>query len=454
MKIPKKYIIILAIISLIVFVGVVIGLNNKKINKKELVEKENEILKESEIQKMEEENDTNDLQEVTSDSKYYAVTNIVDTFFKGMEKFKEGYSIIISGVSDENVLKEESEGEIAYTRETLKKQLEIYIKENNLTDKELENMYKKYAGNNFAISKMYQKNITQNIKCFLIEGILSSNNQEYKMVIVVDEKNMTYTIYPMEYLEKTYGKSYNINTIQLSMTEISNNKSNTFKYETYTEQEIANKYVHNFMFYMNKGENYVYDLLDNEYREKRFGNLENFKEYIKQSSYLKNLKMNDYQFDEDENKNKILVCRDIYENYYIFKIKAVMDYTVIIDNHTIDLPQFKEKYTMAKDKNKIAMNVEKIKDAINTQDYSYIYEKLNMTFRNNNYQTQKKFETDIKEKIYEHNNFEYNKIEEQDGIYIIDITVKDQTGENDFEKKLTIVMQLKANENYEISLAS
>jgi hypothetical protein len=46
-----------------------------------------------------------------------------------------------------------------------------------------------------------------------------------------------------------------------------------------------------------------------------------------------------------------------------------MDYKLILDEYTIDLPEFTEKYKKAAPQEKVGMNIEKIISAINNKDY-------------------------------------------------------------------------------------
>lgn len=50
-----------------------------------------------------------------------------------------------------------------------------------------------------------------------------------------------------------------------------------------------------------------------------------------------------------------------------------MNFTVILDTYTIDLPEFTEKYTKASDEEKVLLNIQKGFTAINDKDYRYVY---------------------------------------------------------------------------------
>ena len=51
----------------------------------------------------------------------------------------------------------------------------------------------------------------------------------------------------------------------------------------------------------------------------------------------------------------------------------ITNYEVVLDTYTIDLPEFLEKYNKNSDEIKCGMNIQKLFDAINDEDYSYVY---------------------------------------------------------------------------------
>lgn len=92
-----------------------------------------------------------------------------------------------------------------------------------------------------------------------------------------------------------------------------------------------NDYINNVRYDVEK----AYDLLDEEYRNKKFGSLENYKSYVnslqtttyKLSTYYKNSK-NGYIFFGVTDQNS---------NLYIFKTKGVMQYSVFLDDYTVEI---------------------------------------------------------------------------------------------------------------------
>ena len=84
-------------------------------------------------------------------------------------------------------------------------------------------------------------------------------------------------------------------------------------------------------------------------------------------------------------------CIDDYGDYYIFKVKGAMEYEVYLDNYTVDLPSFVERYNLLTEEEKVALNVNKFLKAIENKDYSYAYSKLSEDFINNYIKTEEIF---------------------------------------------------------------
>ena len=79
----------------------------------------------------------------------------------------------------------------------------------------------------------------------------------------------------------------------------------------------------------------AYELLDEKYRMKKFGNIENFKEYINNLNYT-TYKVDKYYVDDKVNYT-IYGVYDKNGNLFIFKTEGVMKYTVYLDDYTVEI---------------------------------------------------------------------------------------------------------------------
>jgi len=184
----------------------------------------------------------------------------------------------------------------------------------------------------------------------------------------------------------------------------------------------------------------AYEILDKEYREKRFGSLEAYKMYIAYNQEeISTSKLQNYQIKQDENITRY-ICIDKDGNYYIFNETAVMDYTVILDTYTIDLPEFTDIYYGATDQQKVALNIDKFIKAINDKDYKYAYGCLADSYKNNNFNTLEEFEIYAKQNFYASSRVDYKQFDEQQNLYTyLVILTNEATGE---QMSKTFIMQL------------
>ena len=136
------------------------------------------------------------------------------------------------------------------------------------------------------------------------------------------------------------------------------------------------------------------------------------------------------------------VCIDQNGKYYIFNETAIMNFELILDTYTVDIPQFTEQYNNSTDSEKVLLNIQKVFSAINDGDYNYVYNKLDSTFRQNNFPTLESFENYIIENFYENNSIGYSNYQTSGDlhIYVISITNADDGTSITLEKNF--IMQL------------
>lgn len=185
----------------------------------------------------------------------------------------------------------------------------------------------------------------------------------------------------------------------------------------------------------------AYNTLDEEYRLKKFGSIDNYKTYLQERyQEIALSKIVSYKIGDKNDEYTQYVCIDNNGNYYIFKETAIMQYTVMLDAYTIDLPKFLEKYNNGTAQQKVALNIEKFVQAINDKSYNYAYNCLADSFKNNYFRTQEEFETYVKSNFYESNTITYNSFETQGELYTYSVTITNK--ETNEQKTKTFIMQL------------
>ena len=348
-----------------------------------------------------------------------------------------------------------------------------YIKQNNINKKEILNQIPEIIKNtdNIRIRKMYGQTNLENeeyyVYCLLEQDGIG---EESYFVIYNDRQNGTYSI--SHITKETFKKEVENENKELARKEIEQNEYNKIIAKIPSESEIANKYFKDFIGNAVYYTEYTYNLLDEEYRKKRFPTLEDFKDYIKDKGDLysgavtkktyddfdnmedyvlyiskkQRLQLESYQIRYEDDYTRY-ICMDNYNNYYVFNVTTPFNYTVMLDTYTIDLPEFNQKYEVATTEEKVGYNIEKIVNALNGEDYNYIYSKLADEFKANYFKTYEDFEKYAKETFDIKNEVIYNKYTESKELSTYQITL---SGRSKTITK-TIVMKLEEGTDFVMS---
>ena len=128
--------------------------------------------------------------------------------------------------------------------------------------------------------------------------------------------------YGPDYYDKTYEtipKSYDIN----EYTNIN-----------ITDDNMANIYLSDYLHSVSKNISESYYLLDEDYRNKKFGNVDNYINYI---SNIKISNSIEEYYKKETNEYVIYGIYDKNGNYFVFKTKGVMQYKVYLDDETVEI---------------------------------------------------------------------------------------------------------------------
>lgn len=227
------------------------------------------------------------------------------------------------------------------------------------------------------------------------------------------------------------------------------NKYNEVTYAYINNQQLCNIYLTDYKSNMINNKEEAYKKLDKEYREKRFGSLENFKNYIaKNEEKIYGIKLAKYEAKVGKNGNRY-ICIDQYGNYYIFNETAIMQYSVILDTFTVDLPEYTEKYNKAKPGEKVALCIDKFIKNINAENYTLAYSMLSQDFKNNYFKTLSSFENYVKQNFLGKDQIEFIELKNEAEVYIYKVTLSSKNNENKLEKSFNV--KLGEGTNFEIS---
>lgn len=304
----------------------------------------------------------------------------------------------------------------------------------------------------YYINEMNYIQESEDISIYLVLGqyIIDSNNKEMNFIVAVDTKNMTYEIYDEKYYADHEYKNLQIGQeIQLNIKEIEPNEYNQFKFKNISDENVILEYIAMYKEYAEKDIEKAYEMIDEEYRNKRFQTLDKFKKYIEENyENIFDTGIEKYHVSK-KNGYTQYVCIDGNNNYYIIKEKSIMNYTMLLDMYTINTEEFSKNYAQSSNQKKVAYNIEKFINSLEGKNYYYAYNVLSEEFRNNYFPKQKDFEEYINNKIFEDNIIEYGAYNKEDEINIYEILLRDINSTQ--ENKLTIIMKLLENEEYVMS---
>lgn len=328
-----------------------------------------------------------------------------------------------------------------------------YIKENNISKDSLQNYVQ--LMNDKVIFVPLQMRVTKNsdIETYLVYGIISSISNEYiddiYLFVNLDEINSTFSIVPIK------GEYDNIYDIDFTNEEdlIEPNDFNKYVPIVVNSEYMCKQYLNAYKNIALAKPEMAYQLLDKEYREERFGDLSSYIKYMEDNrKEIATLQLNQYLVN-GYNEYIEYVCRDRYQNLYVFRETGIMDFTLKLDTYTIPTEKFTTTYSSANVQRKVMMNVDKWVQMLNNRDYTAAYNVLDETFRNNNFGSEEKFETYMRTNYPLHYQIKFSSFSEEGITYVQHITLIDINSEDGKEKELDIIMKLKDGIDFVMSFS-
>ena len=376
-----------------------------------------------------------------STSKYYNIGKVVRAYLGALDKSKY---ILSDGTnySDDESIKQ-------YIFDMLSTE---YIEKNNVT---VENVYDNVKDLEETVTFVpLNMKVEQGLGVdkFLVYGdivYMNSNKLEKTYLIVnIDNINNTFSIEPVNE-EIDNMENYELQSV---LTEIKKNNSNTFNNQEMSDEDISKEKFNNLKLLILRKSEDLFNSLNKEYREKKFGDYNGFSQYI-DTNYdrLQTINLSKYQVTNDKGYEEYILL-DEDDRYYIFKGNSNNQDEIYLDTYTVDLPEFLEKYNSSDDGYKVGYNIEKFFNAINDKDYKYAYNVLDDVFKQNNYPNQSDFENFVKSNFYENNKVNHKNVEQEGNLFVYNISIqnKENLGE---QKNLTVIMKLEEGTDFVMSFS-
>ncbi len=367
-------------------------------------------------------------------SDYFTIKNNIDEYIKCV-------NFININSSDENI------------NRIYEKLDDEYIKLYNITKNNVQDFYSNYGTNNeFFIDKVLVKDINQMVNIYIIYGRLidktNYTSKDYGFIMQSDIANNSYSLILYDYMKEK--KLINLNegdTIAFQAKDsIEAKQYNTFSNELHTDEELVKEYFNKLANDIKYDRNHLYEMLNQDYKQKKFESIDKFSNYINKLSE-KELDLSEYTIDEE---NGLYICKDTSERYYVFSINSILEYTVMLDTYTVNLPEFIDKYNSTTDQGRVILNIDKFFKSVNDDSYYYAYNCLSDGFKNNYFKTLEDFEKYMNNNLFNNNKIEYEDFEEEAGLYKYTIEIINLDDENQKIEK-TIIMKLNEGTDFEMS---
>ena len=381
--------------------------------------------------------DENNFIEVDSQIEFYTVRDCIYKYYNVINRINNIYTD--TGIDYETMICDMLDKE--------------YISKNQITKENIKNFIdneKKYIMFEPLEMKVLENS---NLNRYVVYGYIQDLDKDKErfikydtLIVNLDNVDKTFSIEPVK------DKQYNEIKIENENTLITENENNKYTDSRTNYGYIAQQYMKAYKDMFLTNAEIAYNHLDEAYREKRFQNVEEYQKYIEKNlEELSEVQLNQYLVNNYEDYTEY-VCTDDNNNYYIFKEKSPMNFTLLLDTYTLESEKFTTEYNKVNDQHKVMMNIDKWVQMLNNRDYKAAYEVLDKTFREENFGTVDDFEEYMRTIYPYFYDLEFGELEEEEGLYIQQITLKNKNDVQDTGREQHIIMQLeKGTTNFVMS---
>ena len=432
MKKLKYLIILIVLIITIVIVSLLL------IKKNEPVQENKNTIQETVV--------TDKFTEVKNEENIFNVVNCINKYF---DTINQNNSSFYGRDENGNQVKTVEESQIQQMIYNILAQ--NYIEENNIIK---ENVYENIPElkEKVIFVPLEMKVKTEgNIQKYIVKGIIENLNYEFisniYITVNVDTEKQTFSIEP------TNNESEDLEELEkeIKIKTIEENENNKIIKEEVNDQYVCTQLLYFYKRLALASPEIAYSLMDDEYKEKRYENVENFKLYVEnQKDQIKGLTLNKFLINEERTQ---FVCQDKNENYYIFETNGnLLNYKYKLDTYTILSEENQELYENATEKEKVSLNTEKFVKMINSKDYHTIYNLLDEEYKTIHFPTEQDFINYIKYYIPEYYTYKSSIIDKQSDIYIQELELYNKKDSSEIAFEMKLMMQIGEGTEFKISL--
>lgn len=329
-----------------------------------------------------------------------------------------------------------------------------YITSYNITNQNVISNIDEYNEPVFYMDKLYVIQDTQELYTYFAYGRVvdkqNSKTSNLNLVVRLNKENDLFSIIPYKYIEDNNLNIQIGSTVKLPNNQIKDNTYNKFSFKNITEEDMIVYYLSEIKDMMLYDIEASYNKLDNNYKQKKFANIQEYRNYInKNISKIYSAKVQKYDVKQYKDYTQY-ICIDQNENYYIINEMHIGEYNVILDTFTIDLPEYIEKYNKSNVNQKVAFCIDKFIKNINDENYNLAYGMVSQGFKNNYFKTLASFENYVKQNFLGKDKIEFKEFQNEKEIYIYKVILNSsKDSENRLEKSFNV--KLGEGTQFEIS---
>lgn len=446
----RKKIIIVIIILLLLLLVLLIAINKK--NKTDLVPDESEVS----AYKAYNENRANegisakDARAHVEDNinEYYTIKGIIERLNQNilyLNGTAKDLDLIVTAQNEAKILEEYRQKGIKYITDILAPN---YKDNYSVNDEYIKKTLSQYSGKKYQIDDLYVVDDSEYINTYFVYGKYGNTN--YNFIIIMDRYNSTFEIYLNNYfVENNYSKDDTSTMRTLNISSVERNDNNSFQNKNIEREQIARIYYEEYIDLMKNDIDRAYSLLDGTYREKRFGSIEKFTEYVKSSKAIENPHLRSYTITSMDGYTEY-VCQDELGFNFVFKVTGAMKYTAMLDAYTVSVGAYQKEYAEADNNKKVELCFNRFFECLNNKDYDSAYAYLNKTYREKQFPTVESFKEYIISTWFNVNQFGYKSVSADDsGTYTVYGTIKDYESVGSYDAgRINKTFYVKPGSNY------